>query len=107
VSPAVEAAVLAAARARLAERPPRPRRRLPWLAPLVAAAAVVLWLLRAPASGRADLDGNGRVDVLDAFRLARELGSAEADPRADFDGDGGVDERDVEHVLALAVRLDA
>jgi len=102
---------LAAARAR------RRRRRIGLLAlPLAAAAALVLWLgsglrrsAREAASGptTADLDGNGRVDILDAFQLARELEHGGAPREPDLDGDGRVDRADVESLARLAVRLGA
>ena len=55
---------------------------------------------------REDLDGNGRIDVLDAFQLAREIAAGRTGngPR-DFDGDGQVDDADVEHLASLAVRI--
>jgi hypothetical protein len=50
-----------------------------------------------------------RVDVLDAFRLARWLRDERADLLAagwDVDADGAVDERDVDRLLDLAVSLE-
>lgn len=83
-----------------------------------AAAAVLLaggaWLfvhdltntLRAPelAAGP-DCDGNGRVDVLDAFGVARsiELGVARAE--WDFDGNGRVERADADELARRAVSL--
>jgi hypothetical protein len=54
-----------------------------------------------------DVDANGRVDMLDAFLLARKLdANAPAGGKADdVNGDGVVDRRDVDAVAAMAVRL--
>ncbi len=64
---------------------------------------------RAPATAapsREDLDGNGRVDILDAFALARRLEAAEP-LRAEWDvnGDGSVDGADVDRIALAAVSL--
>ncbi len=62
---------------------------------------------RSVAEGRADIDGNGRVDILDAFRLARDIESrGQAELKWDFNGDGLVDRKDVDMVAFAAVRLD-
>jgi hypothetical protein len=55
---------------------------------------------------REDLNRDGRVDILDAFQLARELQSG-AKPAAglDLNGDGVVDRRDAEVIAAQAVKL--
>jgi len=53
-----------------------------------------------------DLNGDGRVDILDAFRLAHRIDRHESlEPRWDFTGDGHIDRRDVDRVAAAAVRL--
>jgi hypothetical protein len=66
------------------------------------------------AEGRADIDGNGRVDILDAFRLARDIEargpadpmhSSATDLQWDLNGDGRVDKDDVDVVASAAVRL--
>jgi len=58
------------------------------------------------AEGRADIDGNGRVDILDAFRLARSIEArGPADPTWDLNGDGRVDRDDVDLVAYAAVSL--
>jgi hypothetical protein len=54
-----------------------------------------------------DLDGNGRVDVLDAFLLARRVRDGVATPGDDANGDGVVDQRDVDRVAGLAVSIEA
>lgn len=54
-----------------------------------------------------DIDRNGRVDILDAFKLARLIESAEStEARWDINGDGMVDRKDVDSVAFDAVRLD-
>jgi hypothetical protein len=53
-----------------------------------------------------DIDGSGRVDILDAFALARSIAhGARPDPRLDFTHDGRIDRADVDHVAQMAVRL--
>jgi hypothetical protein len=91
-----------------------------WLAALAAAAAlfmvVTLWhpsvdelpKIAGPGSSlQGDLDRSGRVDILDAFLLARELEVEEepASPTWDFNEDGAVDSGDVENLALVAVRL--
>ena len=123
----LDRAVLSEARRRL------PRRRLITLrrlVPLAAAAAVLVVagvaLIRAhgsrapePASAmkamRAverppvaveDVNGDGRVDILDAFALARRVESGPTPGRRlDLNRDGRVDRTDVDLVAAAAVRL--
>ena len=54
-----------------------------------------------------DIDHNGRVDILDAFTLAKQIESDrynEAD--CDINGDGIVDNKDIDTVALAAVRLD-
>jgi hypothetical protein len=119
VPAAVDRAVAEAARRHFARR----RRRLWWVrwaAPAAAAAAVIalcVWLPghRAPAPHaarvaaeiqQADIDRNGRVDILDAFRLARHIESAgPMNEMWDINGDGLIDRADVERVAQAAVRL--
>lgn len=55
---------------------------------------------------REDLDRNGRVDILDAFLLARQLEQGDVNNAVwDLNRDGKVDQIDVQHAAALAVRL--
>ena len=58
------------------------------------------------ASVPADVDGNGRVDILDAFALARRIEAQEpiADD-LDLTGDGAVDAEDVDAIAHAAVKL--
>ena len=123
VPPRVDKTILNEAHRRLA----RPRRlivRLRW-APAAAAAVIVLGTvlhtmtrdtphseLRNPhslspaAAAKADLDRNGRVDILDAFRLARHIESrGQLSTEWDLNGDGVVDRKDVDLIALAAVRL--
>ena len=126
----VDRAVIDAARARLTLAPTRPWRPVLVRAATLAAAAgvaLVLWLGRGrfgdqpdrgpgPGSGysdlarveRLDVDGSGRVDILDALALARAIESEDvaADLPWDMNGDGTVDQRDVDVVAQRAVRID-
>jgi hypothetical protein len=62
----------------------------------------------------ADIDLNGRVDILDAFKLARQIKDADLvepdlslqEHEWDMNGDGRVDHSDVDIVALAAVRLD-
>jgi hypothetical protein len=119
VPPAVDQAVLRAARRHLAgpERSGFERFRV-WLGwPAVAAAGLALLVLIGVfATGpigsrrsvaREDINGDGQVDVLDAFQLARDLPAGrQPAPDLDLNGDGAVDRRDVEALAARAVKLE-
>lgn len=118
---AIDRAVAEAARRHLA----RPQRRLWWLrwaVPATAAAAIAiacLWWTQpgatpsvAPsprlsqATAETDIDGNGRVDILDAFTLARHIEAWQpTEAMWDFNSDGLIDRRDVDTVALAAVRL--
>ena len=53
-----------------------------------------------------DIDRNGRVDILDAFKLARHIESAgNTETKWDFNGDGLINRSDVDMVANAAVRL--
>ncbi|MBI1372921.1 MAG: hypothetical protein GC159_09195 [Phycisphaera sp.] len=89
---------------------------LPWglaaAAALAVAATVSITLIRTDAPRAAadprDIDANGRVDILDAFALARRLEQplGGVDPaRVDVNGDGAVDAADVDAIAAAAVKL--
>ncbi len=77
------------------------------LTPFAAAAALMLAVLWMPSpTAPEDVDGNGRVDILDAFVLARRLKtSAAIQPAWDVTGDGRVDAADVDAIAMAAVRL--
>jgi hypothetical protein len=123
VPPLIDKTILDQARRRLAQ----PRRRIirmRWAAGVAVAAAIILGIQivnpftsknqtsniinqqSAAAEGRADIDGNGRVDILDAFRLARHIEArGPTDKRWDLNGDDQVDQGDVDLVASAAVRL--
>ncbi len=80
----------------------------------LALAAGVTWLAVSPPSrlqpaaakiDPIDLDWNGRIDILDAFALARRLESSDVPAGADLTGDGVVDRADVEAIAVRAVAL--
>jgi hypothetical protein len=67
----------------------------------------VQWQSYGVADVREDLNGDGKVDILDAFTLAKKLQVAPAsDTRFDVNGDGVIDRRDVETIAADAVSLE-
>jgi hypothetical protein len=73
------------------------------------AVGALVWLGGYPrlAARPEDLTGDGVVDMLDAFALARELQRAPAShPQLDLNRDGAVDERDVQALAARAVLLE-
>jgi hypothetical protein len=109
----VDAAMLAIGRKYAANR----RRFRFWRATIgsLAAAAMLLlgWMLwpvqpnAAPqmamsrlAASPLDLDGSGRVDILDAYALAKQLPNGK-----DINGDGKVDQADVDAIAKVAVDL--
>jgi hypothetical protein len=123
VPPEVDRAILDQAHRRLA-RPRRTIQRIRWAGGIAAAAAMIalgvflhpgtdsnnhpLSIIhhQAAAEQRVDIDGNGRVDILDAFRLAKHVQSR--GPTAaewDVNGDGRVDRDDVDAVAWAAVRV--
>jgi len=128
VPPDIDRAVAEAARRHFV----RPERRLWWLrwtVPATAAAAIAiacLWWAQpgatppgaqqryssvvndsgAEPATSTDIDGNGRVDILDAFTLARHIEARRpTEAMWDFNGDGLIDRRDVDTVALAAVRL--
>ena len=73
------------------------------------AAGSLVWLTVHPraAARLEDLNGDGQVDMLDAFALAREIQQGQTPhSQLDLNGDGVVDERDVQVLAARAVRLE-
>jgi hypothetical protein len=118
VPPTVDDAVLKAARRHLAQ-PPRAgfgwfRSRLVW--PAMATACLLLIGLffiftkqsdKTSGFAREDLNHDGRVDILDAFQLVREMQTGvKPAPGLDLNGDGVVDQRDAALLAAHAVKLE-
>ena len=109
----VDAAILNKAREHL-QGLDKGRRILPFPRWLAAAAAVVLvatvagvWFQKRPVPfAREDLDRNGRVDVLDAFWLARKVQQGAVSTEFDLNGDGVVNARDIDAVVIRAVKLE-
>ena len=59
-----------------------------------------------PVFAEGDIDGNGRIDILDAFLLAKRLESGAAkQPEWDVDDNGRIDRRDIDAVALMAVRI--
>jgi Dockerin type I domain len=118
VPPAVDETILRTARKHLAPETQARFRWRPFLSWLVAATAVIvavaLVFVRFKPGGRTnpagfakeDINHDGRVDVLDAFAVARQLQhGAVTDVRLDVNGDGVVDERDAQVIVTEAVKL--
>jgi hypothetical protein len=113
---AVDRAVAEAARRHL-RQPVRRRTWIHWTIPAAAAAAIalgcMLWFgrsstppVRKPVAAE-DIDHNGKVDIVDAFQLARHVESGrDIDRMWDFNGDGVIDRKDVDEVAFAAVALD-
>ena len=118
VPPQVDRAVMDLAARRLAARP-KHRRFIHWPAYAASAAAVIVICLLvsdlskkpqpdgpvAPVANQMDINADGVVDVLDAFKLAKAVDSDAAGSQWDMNADGVVDSRDVDHVATAAVRL--
>ena len=67
----------------------------------------VQWQSHGLGDFREDLNGDGKVDILDAFMLAKKLqGAPPSDRRFDVNDDGVIDRRDVETIAAHAVSLE-
>jgi hypothetical protein len=100
----------------------RRRLRVHWAWRIAAAAAVVIFAFSLDLTKQAgpttdrfsiskiqnvDIDRNGRVDILDAFKLARHIETADrTETEWDINGDGLIDRNDVDVVALAAVRLD-
>jgi hypothetical protein len=120
VPPTLDETILKAANQHLVPRnEPKPLwlRLSPWFAAAAAlflVLAVIPHLLRksgpSPSAGRfvlEDVNHDGKVDILDAFALARQLKAGTSpNPRMDINGDGVVDGRDVTSLAAHAVKLE-
>ena len=123
VPESVDQAILADARRQLASRvaPRRATRWTGWKMAAVAStivAACVFLFVKSPftqtgspkngvtqvASPR-DFDGNGRVDILDAFAMARDIRSGRTLSMYDVNGDGRQDQSDVDELAKQAVML--
>ena len=127
IPPATDEAILTHTQRRSVDRR-RTRLLLRWAVPPAAAAAVIMWVVFNPfvtpdvedsarfesvgplatreLADHRDIDGNGRVDILDALALARRIKDNRAAEQSwDFNGDGAIDHSDVDTVARSAVRL--
>ena len=121
VPPELDQSIIRMARQRLAVRR-KPRLSLRWAWAGSAATATIILLVffvgrmpkrdlaapasRAPAAIKEDFDGDGRVNILDAFALARQIeSSGEPDREWDMNGDGTVNRADVDRLAMAAVSL--
>jgi hypothetical protein len=108
-------AILNFASARLAGRR---RSQIIWrVASIAAAAAILIFAIQltlhppfsqhpaAVAALAEDLNGDGRVDIVDALYLAKQVERSQAKPRWDFNNDGAVDRRDADAIATRAVSL--
>jgi hypothetical protein len=111
IPPTLDEAILREAHLRLTRRP---RRGLNWFrfAPWLAAASVTIiavsfiHLSHKPRFAREDLNRDGRIDIIDAFILAKQIKSgAPLKSTLDINGDGIVNGRDSETIAAQAVTL--
>ncbi len=121
-----EAILVRSRRQRVSRR--RKRLLVRWAVPPAAAAAVIMWVAFNPfvrpdvenspfgepvgilgtrqLADHHDIDGNGRVDILDALALARNIkDNRVAEQPWDFNGDGAIDRKDVDTVAQSAVSL--
>lgn len=120
VPPEVDAKILHEARKRAGQAGSR-RPRWKGIAAAAAAACVLIFAgaLLLPAlhqsrqaarhmpTATEDIDGNDKVDILDAYHLARRVESGPApDEKWDMNGDGTVDRRDADVVARAAVELE-
>ena len=117
----VDDAVMRAARTALTRRRRGGHPAFRWAAWTAAAAGIVgaVWvggiLTQGPAAPEVDsmmapavagdLDRSGRVTILDAFALARQLDAGGVMVAGDFNGDGLIDRADVDAIAMAAVRL--
>ena len=121
VPPELDQSIIRMARQRLAvRRKPRLVLRWAWAGTAVTATVIlfVVFALRtpereqrqattdAPTRIQEDFDGDGRVNILDAFALARQIESDRAlSKKWDMNGDGKVDRADVDRLAMAAVSL--
>ena len=116
VPPSVDKAVLSRAHSRLALIS---RRRTQWQmakwSALAASLILAVWVARTSLSpsnsnsrlAHEDVNHDGRVDILDAFQLARQIKLGQSVPTEfDLNHDGKVDAADIELIARQAVKLE-
>lgn len=105
IPPMVDARIRAESR-RHFTRMARSRVLLRWGGGAAAAAAILLVTLRLLPSNPPPFHPQGRLTILDAFSLARQLKSGgRIDKSWDVNGDGSIDEKDVDALAARAVSM--
>jgi hypothetical protein len=106
VPPEIDRAILHQASQKLT----RPRTHfhiLRWIGPVAAAAVIIFAVIFMNQGSPADIDRNGRVDILDAFKLAKVIQNEKTvNKKWDINGDGRVDNGDVDLIAKAAVSLD-
>ncbi len=85
-------------------RPPQWWQRWMPLAASIMIAGLIFFLSWGSRVDPADVNGDGKVDVIDALILATRLN--QGDRGADVNGDGVVDEKDTSEIVVRSVRLD-
>ena len=117
IPPHIDSVVLVRARPQLAaiRRRHARRRNTTRLLALAAAFVVIGWIVNLTlnpmtgirATAPEDINRDGRVDILDAFQLARQIRSGKAlSTKLDLNGDGRVDAADVALIARKAVSLE-
>lgn len=76
---------------------------MPLAASILIAASILYFSMQQ--RNAADVNGDGKVDVIDALMLANQL-KAGAVRTGDINSDGTIDEKDVREIAARSVRLD-
>jgi hypothetical protein len=106
VPPEIDRAILYKASQKLV-RPQKYSHILRWIGPVAAAAVIIFAVIFMNQGTPADIDRNGRVDILDAFKLAKQIQSENTvNKKWDINGDGLVDNDDVQTIAYAAVSLD-
>ncbi len=110
----VDRLILSAARAGMARRR-RSHRIIRWVGAAAAAAALLISLRIAlvhpsqssnPVALVGDVNGDGKVDILDAYVVARAIHDhARLNPAWDVNRDGVVDEKDVQWIASTSVSV--
>lgn len=109
IPPTLDEAILRQARERFEGKATRPLFRFwNWFALAGAAALIAILILILPrtkpaAIAREDFNGDGQVDILDAFALAKSIEDGKG---VDQNDDGKVDDADVRAIASAAVQLD-
>jgi len=107
IPPEVDRAILDKAAQRFV-RTKRGIRVFRWAGPITAAAAIIIvaCVFLNQSTPQMDVDRNGQVNILDAFKLAKQIQSTNnPDKKWDINGDGLVNRGDVDFVASAAVSL--